>query len=69
MSLVLQALKTNLVKSQNLQPHEGLKRSGLSSLVLDEADLILSKPGYESDLQTLAPKVRSQFNSENCFSI
>lgn len=54
--VVLQALKEGRLKPQMMQPHEGLRRPGLSTLVLDEADLILSMPGYDEDLQQLAPK-------------
>ena len=57
----LQGLKSNMIRVQTLQPHAGLKRPGLTSLILDEADLILSMPGYESDLQCLAPKVCNDF--------
>ena len=35
-----------------------MRRPGLSTLVLDEADLMLSMPGYEEDLQAIAPLVR-----------
>lgn len=38
-----------------LQPKAG--RPGLSTLVLDEADLMLSMPGYETDLRDIIPKV------------
>lgn len=37
------------------QPKAG--RPGLSTLVLDEADLMLSMPGYETDLRDIIPKV------------
>ncbi len=36
-----------------------MRRPGLSTLVLDEADLMLSMPGYEEDLQAVAPLVPS----------
>jgi superfamily II DNA/RNA helicase len=36
-----------------------MRRPGLSTLVLDEADLMLSMPGYEEDLQALAPLVQA----------
>jgi len=57
--LELQALKTGKLRPQVLQPHEPSRRLGLTTLVLDEADLILSMPGYDKDLQELAPKVSS----------
>lgn len=53
----MQALKNGRLSPQFLQPHAQSKRPGLSLLVLDEADLILSMPGYEQDLKELAPKV------------
>jgi superfamily II DNA/RNA helicase len=42
-----------------LQPDERMRRPGLSTLVLDEADLMLSMPGYEEDLQAVAPLVKT----------
>ena len=54
----MQALKEGKLRPQSLQPQEGLRRRpGLSTLILDEADLILSMPGYDEDLQAIAPKV------------
>ena len=53
----MQALKEGKLRPQILQPQEGLRRPGLSTLILDEADLILSMPGYDEDLQAIAPKV------------
>lgn len=46
------------MRPQLLQPDEKRKRLGLSFLVLDEADLILSMPGYAEDLRALVPHVR-----------
>ena len=53
----MQALKEGKLRPQILQPQEGLRPPGLSTLILDEADLILSMPGYDEDLQAIAPKV------------
>lgn len=39
-------------------PDERARRPGLQMLILDEADLMLAMPGYEEDLQALAPLVR-----------
>lgn len=55
--LQLQALKEGRLRAQALQPDERMRRPGLSTLVLDEADLMLSMPGYEEDLQAIAPLV------------
>ena len=55
----MQALKEGRLRAQALQPDERMRRPGLSTLVLDEADLMLSMPGYEEDLQALAPLVPS----------
>ena len=53
----IQALKEGRLRAQALQPDERMRRPGLSTLVLDEADLMLSMPGYEEDLQAVAPLV------------
>ncbi len=55
--LPVQALKEGRLRAQALQPDERMRRPGLSTLVLDEADLMLSMPGYEEDLQAVAPLV------------
>ncbi len=52
-----QALKEGRLRAASFQPDERMKRPGLSTLVLDEADLMLSMPGYEEDLQAIAPLV------------
>ena len=54
-----QALKEGRLRAQALQPDERMRRPGLSTLVLDEADLMLSMPGYEEDLQAVAPLVNT----------
>ena len=53
----LQAVKEGRLRHSALQPDERMRRPGLSTLVLDEADLMLSMPGYEEDLQAIAPLV------------
>ena len=55
----IQALKEGRLRAQALQPDERMRRPGLSTLVLDEADLMLSMPGYEEDLQAMAPLVHT----------
>ena len=57
--MATQALKEGRLRAQALQPDERMRRPGLSTLVLDEADLMLSMPGYEEDLQAVAPLVPS----------
>lgn len=52
-----QALKEGRLRAASFQPDERMRRPGLSTLVLDEADLMLSMPGYEEDLQAIAPLV------------
>lgn len=52
-----QALKEGRLRAASFQPDERMQRPGLSTLVLDEADLMLSMPGYEEDLQAIAPLV------------
>ena len=59
MIVYLQALKDGMLRPAVLQPIEKQKRPGLTSLVVDEADLILSMPGYAEDLKEIAPQVRS----------
>ena len=54
----MQAVKEGRLRHSALQPDERMRRPGLSTLVLDEADLMLSMPGYEEDLQAIAPLVR-----------
>ena len=54
----MQAVKEGRLRPSALQPDERMRRPGLSTLVLDEADLMLSMPGYEEDLQAIAPLVR-----------
>ena len=54
----VQAVKEGRLRHSALQPDERMRRPGLSTLVLDEADLMLSMPGYEEDLQAIAPLVR-----------
>ena len=56
-SCCFQALKEGKLRGELLQPDERRKRPGLSVLILDEADLILSMPGYDEDLQMIAPQV------------
>ena len=58
-----QALKEGRLRAQALQPDERMRRPGLSTLVLDEADLMLSMPGYEEDLQAVAPLVTPSITS------
>ena len=53
----MQAVKEGRLRHSALQPDERMRRPGLSTLVLDEADLMLSMPGYEEDLQAIAPLV------------
>ena len=53
----VQAVKEGRLRHSALQPDERMRRPGLSTLVLDEADLMLSMPGYEEDLQAIAPLV------------
>ena len=55
----VQAVKEGRLRPSALQPDERMRRPGLSTLVLDEADLMLSMPGYEEDLQAIAPLVQS----------
>ncbi len=52
-----QALKEGRLRAASFQPDERMRRPGLSVLVLDEADLMLSMPGYEDDLRAIAPLV------------
>ena len=54
-----QALREGRLRAQALQPDERTRRPGLGMLVLDEADLMLSMPGYEEDLRAIAPLVRT----------
>ena len=54
-----QALREGRLRPQALQPDERMRRPGLGMLVLDEADLMLSMPGYEEDLRAIAPLVRT----------
>ncbi|KAK9906356.1 hypothetical protein WJX75_000482 [Coccomyxa subellipsoidea] len=54
---VAQALKEGRLRAASFQPDERMRRPGLSTLVLDEADLMLSMPGYEEDLQAIAPLI------------
>ncbi|BDA46069.1 ATP-dependent RNA helicase dbp9 [Coccomyxa sp. Obi] len=54
---VAQALKEGRLRAASFQPDERTGRPGLSTLVLDEADLMLSMPGYEEDLQAIAPLI------------
>ena len=53
----VQVLREGRIRPAVLQPAQAAGRPGLCTLVLDEADLILSMPGYEADLQALAPQV------------
>lgn len=52
-----QALKEGRLRGARFQPDERMHQPGLSTLVLDEADLMLSMPGYEEDLKAIAPLV------------
>ncbi len=60
-----QALREGRLRGQALAPDERLRRPGLGMLVLDEADLMLSMPGYEEDLRALAPLVRARLRCNN----
>ena len=54
---VLQALRAGHLQPSMLTPLPKGNRPGLSTLVLDEADLMLSMPGYEADMREIIPKV------------
>ena len=56
--MCVQAVKEGRLRPSALQPDARMRRPGLATLVLDEADLMLSMPGYEEDLQAIAPLVR-----------
>lgn len=53
-----QALREGRLRGAALAPDERMRRPGLGTLVLDEADLMLAMPGYAADLAALAPLVR-----------
>lgn len=52
-----QALREGRLRAAALASDERMRRPGLQTLVLDEADLMLSMPGYEEDLRAIAPLV------------
>lgn len=56
-ALLMQALRTGQVQPSMLAAQPKAGRPGLSTMVLDEADLMLSMPGYEADLRDIIPKV------------
>ena len=69
-ALCAQALREGRLRGAALAADERLRRPGLGTLVLDEADLMLAMPGYADDLCALAPLVRvpvriSLFGSES----
>ena len=53
-----QALREGRLRGAALAADERMRRPGLGTLVLDEADLMLVMPGYADDLRALAPLVR-----------
>eukprot|EP00884_Botryococcus_braunii_P010881 jgi/Botrbrau1/19795/Bobra.0124s0043.1 len=54
---IAQALADGRLRDTLFQPDARQRRAGLSTLILDEADLMLSMPGYDADLAALAPLV------------
>ena len=54
----MQALRAGQLQSGMLAAQPKAGRPGLSTVVLDEADLMLSMPGYEADLRDIIPKVQ-----------
>jgi len=52
-------LREGRLRGAALAPDERMRRPGLGTLVLDEADLMLAMPGYAADLAALAPLVRT----------
>ncbi len=57
-SAAAQALREGRLRGAALAADERMRRPGLGTLVLDEADLMLAMPGYADDLRALAPLVR-----------
>ena len=53
----MQALRAGQLHPAMLVPQQKAGRPGLSTIVLDEADLMLSMPGYDADLRDIIPKV------------
>ena len=53
----MQALRAGQLQPSMLAAQPKAGRPGLSTMVLDEADLMLSMPGYEADLRDIIPKV------------
>ncbi|KAK9849492.1 hypothetical protein WJX84_000973 [Apatococcus fuscideae] len=56
---IAQALRSGQVQPSMLAAQPKAGRPGLSTVVLDEADLMLSMPGYEADLRDIFPKLPS----------
>ncbi|KAK9802873.1 hypothetical protein WJX72_007990 [[Myrmecia] bisecta] len=54
---IADGLAAGLVRPQHLQPNDRSRQAGLSTFVLDEADLMLSMEGYDRDLQAIAPQI------------